>query len=29
VLHMAEGRIVGEYDPRRVALTELEEAVYG
>jgi simple sugar transport system ATP-binding protein len=29
VLHMAEGRIVGEYDPRRIALTELEAAVYG
>jgi simple sugar transport system ATP-binding protein len=28
VLHMAEGRIVGEYDPRRIALTELEAAVY-
>lgn len=29
VLHMAEGRIVGEYDPRAVTLRELEEAVYG
>jgi simple sugar transport system ATP-binding protein len=28
VLHMAEGRIVGEYDPRRIALTELEAVVY-
>jgi simple sugar transport system ATP-binding protein len=29
VLHMAGGRIVGEYDPRAVALPALEEAVYG
>ncbi len=29
VLHMAEGRIVGEYDPRAVSLRELEAAVYG
>ena len=29
VLHMAGGRIVGEYDPRNVALRELEGAVYG
>lgn len=28
VLHMADGRIVGEFDPRRIALRELEEAVY-
>ena len=28
VLHMAEGRIVAEYDPRQVALSELEAAVY-
>jgi simple sugar transport system ATP-binding protein len=28
VLHMAEGRIVGEYDPRRITLSALEEAVY-
>jgi simple sugar transport system ATP-binding protein len=29
VLHMAGGRIVGEYDPRAVGLPKLEEAVYG
>ena len=29
VLHMAEGRIVGAYDPREVALAGLERAVYG
>jgi simple sugar transport system ATP-binding protein len=29
VLHMAGGRIVGEYDPRRIELHELENAVYG
>ena len=29
VLHMAEGRIVGEYDPREVALQDLEKAVHG
>ena len=28
VLHMADGRIVGEYDPRQIALSELEAAVY-
>lgn len=28
VLHMAAGRIVGEYDPRRATLAELEHAVY-
>lgn len=28
VLHMARGRIVGEYDPRSVTLPELEAAVY-
>ncbi len=28
VLHMAAGKIVGEYDPRKLALGELEEAVY-
>lgn len=28
VLHMAEGAIVGEYDPRRVTLAALEAAVY-
>jgi simple sugar transport system ATP-binding protein len=28
VLHMAEGRIVGEYDPRRVKLHDLEAAIY-
>jgi len=28
VLHMAAGRIVGEYDPRQIALKELEAAVY-
>ncbi len=29
VLHMAGGRIAGEYDPRNVTLRELEGAVYG
>ncbi|MCX7890245.1 MAG: sugar ABC transporter ATP-binding protein [Rhodobacteraceae bacterium] len=29
VLHMADGRIVGSWDPRRAALTEIEAAVYG
>jgi simple sugar transport system ATP-binding protein len=29
VLHMANGRIVGEYDPRATDLHQLEEAVYG
>ena len=28
ILHMAGGRIVGEYDPRRMTLAELEAAVY-
>jgi len=28
VLHMAGGRIVGEYDPRSCELRQLEEAVY-
>lgn len=28
VLHMAEGRVVAEYDPRQVTLSELEAAVY-
>lgn len=28
VLHMADGRIVGEYDPRQINLTDLEAAVY-
>jgi simple sugar transport system ATP-binding protein len=28
VLHMSEGRIIGEYDPRHVRLSELEAAVY-
>ena len=28
VLHMAEGRIVAEYDPRAISLDELEAAVY-
>jgi simple sugar transport system ATP-binding protein len=29
VLHMAGGRIMGTYDPRRTALRDLEAAVYG
>ena len=29
VLHMAGGRIVGDYDPRATDLHRLEEAVYG
>ncbi len=29
VLHMADGRIAGDYDPRGVALADLEAAVYG
>lgn len=29
VLHMAHGRIVGDYDPRSTELHHLEEAVYG
>jgi simple sugar transport system ATP-binding protein len=28
ILHMAAGRIVGEYDPRQATLRQLEEAVY-
>jgi simple sugar transport system ATP-binding protein len=28
VLHMAGGRLVGEYDPRHTPLAELERAVY-
>ncbi len=28
ILHMAAGRIVGEYDPRQTALADLEAAVY-
>jgi len=28
VLHMAAGRIVGEYDPRNISLRDLEAAVY-
>jgi len=28
ILHMAGGRIVAEYDPRKVALTDLETAIY-
>lgn len=28
VLHMAAGRIVGEYDPHKIALEDLEAAVY-
>jgi simple sugar transport system ATP-binding protein len=28
ILHMAEGRLIGSYDPRRATLHELEEAVY-
>jgi len=28
ILHMAGGRLVGEYDPRRTTLHELEVAVY-
>jgi len=28
VLHMAAGRIVGEYDPHRISLNDLEAAVY-
>lgn len=28
ILHMADGRIVGEYDPRRTTLRHLEEAIY-
>jgi len=28
ILHMAGGRIVAEYDPRRISVTDLERAVY-
>jgi len=28
ILHMAEGRIIAEYDPRRVALSDLEVRIY-
>ncbi|MEM1401030.1 MAG: sugar ABC transporter ATP-binding protein, partial [Pseudomonadota bacterium] len=28
VLHMAEGRIVSEYDPHQTSVTSLEQAVY-
>jgi simple sugar transport system ATP-binding protein len=28
ILHMAEGRLIGSYDPRSATLHELEEAVY-
>ena len=28
ILHMREGRFVGEYDPRQTSLAELEKAVY-
>lgn len=28
ILHMASGRIIGEYDPRTVTLPELEQVVY-
>ncbi|PKP74587.1 MAG: lipase [Alphaproteobacteria bacterium HGW-Alphaproteobacteria-6] len=28
VLHMAGGRLVGEYDPRQITLAELEERIY-
>ena len=28
ILHMAGGRIVAEYDPRRISITDLERAVY-
>jgi len=28
VLHMAEGKIVAEYDPRQVTLSALEVAIY-
>lgn len=28
ILHMAGGRIIAEYDPRRMSLQQLEEAVY-
>jgi simple sugar transport system ATP-binding protein len=29
ILHMAEGRIVADYDPRQVSLPELEAHIYG
>jgi simple sugar transport system ATP-binding protein len=28
ILHMAGGRIVADYDPRRISIGELERAVY-
>jgi len=28
ILHMADGRIVAEFDPRRISIAELERAVY-
>jgi simple sugar transport system ATP-binding protein len=28
VLHMADGRIVGEYDPRTTSVPELEARIY-
>ena len=28
ILHMAGGRIVAEYDPRRISIADLERAVY-
>ena len=28
ILHMADGRIVGDYNPRDVTIPELEERVY-
>jgi simple sugar transport system ATP-binding protein len=28
ILHMAGGRLVAEYDPRKTTLPELEHAVY-
>jgi simple sugar transport system ATP-binding protein len=28
ILHMAGGRIVGEYDPRQTSIAALEAAVY-
>ncbi|HIE55748.1 MAG TPA: sugar ABC transporter ATP-binding protein, partial [Chromatiaceae bacterium] len=29
IMHMSAGRIIGEYDPHKVSLRELEKAVYG
>ena len=28
ILHLAGGRIVAEYDPRRISIAELERAIY-